>query len=81
MVMKPDIEIRHYGTRNWAVHEGRELFAVTVYKKGALAIQGALAIRRAARDAPRGGAGKCLGGLIDSHLRESGKNARLSKRG
>ena len=34
--MKPEIEIRRYGTRNWAVYEGGELLAVTVYKKGAL---------------------------------------------
>ena len=44
MVMKPDIEIRRYGTRNWAVYEGGELLAVTVYKKGALAIVERLAM-------------------------------------
>ena len=38
MVMKSVIEIRRYGTRNWAVYEGGELLAVTVYKKGAMAI-------------------------------------------
>lgn len=32
------IEVRRYGTRNWAVYEGGELLAVTVYKKGAQAI-------------------------------------------
>lgn len=33
-----DIEIKRYGTRNWAVYVGGKLLAVTVYKKGALAV-------------------------------------------
>lgn len=36
--MKPLIEVRRYGTKHWAVYEGGELLAVTVYKKGAEAI-------------------------------------------
>jgi hypothetical protein len=32
------IEVKRYGTRNWAVYEGGELLAVTVYKKGAMAV-------------------------------------------
>jgi hypothetical protein len=36
MLMK--IEITKYGKRNWAVYFNSELLAVTVYKKGALAI-------------------------------------------
>ena len=37
--MKPAlIEIKRYCTRNWEVYEGGELLAVTVYKKGALAV-------------------------------------------
>lgn len=52
-VMKLLIEVRRYGKRNWAVYEGGELLAVTVYKKGAMAIverlsRGALSVERRA---------------------------------
>jgi hypothetical protein len=33
------ITVTRYGTRNWAVYLNGELLAVTVYKKGALAIR------------------------------------------
>jgi len=36
------IEITRYGNRNWAVWLDGELLAVTVYKKGALAVAHAL---------------------------------------
>jgi hypothetical protein len=36
------IEITKYGNRNWAIYYDGELLAVTVYKKGALAIAAAL---------------------------------------
>lgn len=36
--MNQQIQIRRYGRRNWAVYVGGELLAVTVYKKGALAV-------------------------------------------
>jgi hypothetical protein len=34
--------ITRYGTRHWAVYLNGQLLAVTVYKKGALAVQDAL---------------------------------------
>jgi hypothetical protein len=37
-----NISVTRYGTRNWAVYLNGELLAVTVYKKGALAICTAL---------------------------------------
>jgi len=37
--------VTRYGTRYWAVYLNGELLAVTVYKKGALAIQEALSSR------------------------------------
>ena len=36
------IEITKYGNRNWAVYLDGQLLAVTVYKKGALAIRATL---------------------------------------
>jgi len=36
------IEITKYGGRNWAIYFNGELLAVTVYKKGALAIAATL---------------------------------------
>jgi hypothetical protein len=35
-------KIARYGTRFWAVYLNGELLAVTVYKKGAVAVQNAL---------------------------------------
>ena len=35
-------DVRHYGSRYWAIYLNVRLLAVTVYKKGALAIQKAL---------------------------------------
>jgi hypothetical protein len=35
----PILEIRKYGSRNWALYEGDTLLCVTVYKKGAKAIK------------------------------------------
>ena len=34
--------VRRYGTRYWAVYYNGQLLAVTVYKKGALAVKNAL---------------------------------------
>jgi hypothetical protein len=34
--------VARYGERYWAVYVGGELLAVTIYKKGALAVQNAL---------------------------------------
>ena len=34
--------VERYGTRHWAIYLNAELLAVTVYKKGALAVQAAL---------------------------------------
>lgn len=34
-----DIRIEHYGNRYWAIYLGGELLAVTVYFKGAVAIE------------------------------------------
>lgn len=36
------IEVTRYGSRNWAVWLDGELLAVTVYKKGAMAVAHAL---------------------------------------
>jgi hypothetical protein len=36
------IEIARYGNRFWAIYRNGELLAVTVYKKGAIAIRDAL---------------------------------------
>lgn len=33
------IEVGHYGERTWAVYYGGELLCVTVYLKGAMAVQ------------------------------------------
>lgn len=38
-----DIKVVRYGMRYWAVYVDDELLVVTVYKKGALAVQNALA--------------------------------------
>jgi hypothetical protein len=35
-------KVRRYGERHWAVYVNDELLAVTVYKKGALAVQNLL---------------------------------------
>ncbi len=37
------ISVTRYGARYWAVYLNGQLLAVTVYKKGALAVQNALA--------------------------------------
>ena len=34
-----NIHIRRYGSRNWAVYVNDELLCVTVYRKGAVAVQ------------------------------------------
>ena len=34
------VSVDRYGSRTWAVREGRRLLAVTVYRKGALALAG-----------------------------------------
>jgi hypothetical protein len=34
--------VARYGTRHWAVYRNGQLLAVTVYKKGALAVQNVL---------------------------------------
>lgn len=35
----PSLEVRKYGSRNWAVYENQTLLCVTVYKKGANAVK------------------------------------------
>jgi hypothetical protein len=42
-VSMPRTAVLHYGSRHWAIYLNDQLLAVTVYKKGALAIQKALA--------------------------------------
>jgi hypothetical protein len=37
-----EIIVTRYGTRFWAIYLNGQLLAVTVYKKGALAVQAAL---------------------------------------
>jgi len=37
-----EITVTRYGTRYWTVYLNAELLAVTVYEKGALAVQAAL---------------------------------------
>ena len=39
---QPDIEVRPYGNRFWAVYMNGELVCVTVYKKGAFAVESIL---------------------------------------
>jgi len=41
-VIAMQITVTRYGARHWAVHLNGQLLAVTVYKKGALAVQDAL---------------------------------------
>jgi choline-glycine betaine transporter len=41
--MELQISVTRYGARYWAVYLNGQLLAVTVYKKGALAIQNAIA--------------------------------------
>lgn len=42
--------ITRYGARHWAVYVNGELLAVTLYKKGALAVQEALLSRTASAE-------------------------------
>jgi hypothetical protein len=39
---KIETKVTRYGTRYWAVYLNHELLAVTLYKKGALAVQRAV---------------------------------------
>jgi hypothetical protein len=41
-VLRMKATVARYGARHWAVYYNGELLAVTVYKKGALAVQNAL---------------------------------------
>ncbi len=40
----PPVAVCRYGSRYWAVHQGTELIAVTLYKKGALRVAQLLAV-------------------------------------
>jgi choline-glycine betaine transporter len=41
-VLAMKVTVTRYGARHWAVYYNGQLLAVTVYKKGALAVQEAL---------------------------------------